>query len=76
MDGHNSAVVDVIDASNGVEVLERVLRKFEKLTWYPPDSNLDELVSSDDGGLSIDGWAVYLDVHGSLFYFVFFKKLY
>ena len=54
--------MDVADSPNGVELLERVLRKFGKLSGYPSGMNVDELVSSDDGGLCIDGWAVYLDV--------------
>lgn len=56
-DGH-SAMISVAECSDGVEVFERVLRKFGKLGTgatgaVDPDS--------DEGGLSIDGWAVYLD---------------
>ncbi|KAL5532741.1 STE11 [Sanghuangporus sanghuang] len=60
-DGH-SAIINVTECANGVEVLERVLRKFGKL-----GSNINGGASgnvdpdSDEGGLSIDGWAVYLD---------------
>lgn len=56
-DGH-SAIVNVTECADGVEVLERVLRKFGKLGVG--QSGGTEL-ESDEGGLSIDGWAVYLD---------------
>ncbi|KAL5529624.1 hypothetical protein ACEPAG_5609 [Sanghuangporus baumii] len=60
-DGH-SAIINVTECANGVEVLERVLRKFGKLGSGINGSgsgNVDP--DSDEGGLSIDGWAVYLD---------------
>ena len=58
-DGHSvSVTINVAECNNGVEVLERVLRKFGKLGM----NNLgDDYVLSDDGGLSIDGWSVFLD---------------
>ncbi|KAL5489902.1 STE11 [Sanghuangporus weigelae] len=60
-DGH-SAIINVTECANGVEVLERVLRKFGKLGSNingGGSGNVDP--DSDEGGLSIDGWAVYLD---------------
>lgn len=50
--GHRSTV-NITECSDGVKVLERVLRKFGKLGSGP--GNVTE-VDSDEGGLCIDGW--------------------
>ena len=55
-DGGHTATVNVAECSDGVEILERVLKKFGKLG---PGTIGD--TESDEGGLCIDGWAVYLD---------------
>lgn len=57
--GHSvSVTINVAECNSGVEILERVLRKFGKLGL---NNSTDDCVLSDDGGLSIDGWSVYLD---------------
>ncbi|KAI0035089.1 hypothetical protein K488DRAFT_76864 [Vararia minispora EC-137] len=60
-EGH-SATINVEDCSGGIEVLERALKKFGKLGNRSTES-LDTFsrVGTDDGGLSLDGWSVYLD---------------
>ncbi|EJD02304.1 Pkinase-domain-containing protein [Fomitiporia mediterranea MF3/22] len=58
-DGH-SAMVNVADCTDGVEMLERVLRKFGKLSGSGHVDVTTE-ADSDEGGLCIDGWSVYLD---------------
>ncbi|TFK55044.1 Pkinase-domain-containing protein [Heliocybe sulcata] len=61
-DENISRTVDVSDCAGGVEVLEKVLRKFGKLGSKKLDQDsLMELVESVDGGLVLDGWAVFLD---------------
>lgn len=55
-DGGHTATVNVAECTDGVEILERVLKKFGKLG---PGTIGD--TESDEGGLCIDGWAVYLD---------------
>ncbi len=57
-DEESSFTIDVTSCANGFEVLEKVLRKFGK-----GSRNLDghpEHMQSD-GGLTIDGWGVYLE---------------
>ncbi|KZT26359.1 Pkinase-domain-containing protein [Neolentinus lepideus HHB14362 ss-1] len=61
-DGNFSRTVDVSDCAGGIEVLEKVLRKFGKLGSKKLDSDsLMELAESIDGGLVLDGWGVVLD---------------
>ena len=60
-DGH-SVTINVAECQDGVQVLEKALKKFGKF-----GSRADGLdngsydIESDVDGLSIDGWAVYLD---------------
>ncbi|KZT09454.1 Pkinase-domain-containing protein [Laetiporus sulphureus 93-53] len=56
-----SVTINVTDCAGGVEVLVRALKKFNKLTSRG-DSEGAERVETEDGGLSVDGWGVYL--HG------------
>ncbi|EIW85155.1 Pkinase-domain-containing protein [Coniophora puteana RWD-64-598 SS2] len=60
-DEGRSAVVDVADCFGGVEVMEKVLRKFDKLSSRKNDSNIMSRVETDEGGLSVDGWSVCLE---------------
>jgi mitogen-activated protein kinase kinase kinase len=58
-----SSTIDVATCAGGVEVLEKVLKKFGK--GGSRSTDLDEggdHVQTEEGGLSIDGWGVYLDV--------------
>ncbi|KAI0322221.1 hypothetical protein OF83DRAFT_905882 [Amylostereum chailletii] len=57
-EGH-SATINVEDCSGGIEVLEKALKKFNKLGNRSTES-LDAS-GTEDGGLSVDGWGVYLD---------------
>lgn len=56
-EGHGTTI-NVEDCSGGVEVLERALRKFGKLA---PGNRAAERAGTDEGGLTVDGWSVYLD---------------
>ncbi|KAI0306449.1 hypothetical protein B0F90DRAFT_1915460 [Multifurca ochricompacta] len=58
-EGH-SATINVEDCVGGVEVLEKVLKKFGKLGTKNTEEGSDR-VGTSDGGLSVDGWCVYLD---------------
>lgn len=50
--------IDVDNCAGGVEVLEKVLRKFGKGSRTPDSA---DNVIMEDGGLSVDGWGAYLD---------------
>jgi mitogen-activated protein kinase kinase kinase len=54
-DEESSFTIDVTSCANGIEVLEKVLRKFGK-----GSRNSDGHMQSE-GGLTIDGWGVYLE---------------
>ncbi|KAG8217919.1 Pkinase-domain-containing protein [Butyriboletus roseoflavus] len=62
-DEGRSCVVDVADCAGGIEVMEKVLRKFDKLAARRKDdaTNIMNRIETDDGGLSVDGWCVYLE---------------
>ncbi|KAG6832139.1 hypothetical protein H0H87_002451 [Tephrocybe sp. NHM501043] len=53
-----SSTIDVATCAGGVEVLEKVLKKFGKTGSRSADID----TQAEDGGLSIDGWAVYLGI--------------
>ncbi|KAF8798060.1 Pkinase-domain-containing protein [Phlegmacium glaucopus] len=55
-----SFTIDVATCNGGVEVLERVLKKFDKGS-LKSDGNLD-VSQTDDGGLTVDGWGVFMDI--------------
>jgi len=59
-EGH-SATINVEDCVGGVEVLEKALKKFGKLG--PKNSELKgpDRVGTSDGGISVDGWCVFLE---------------
>ncbi|KAH9079546.1 Pkinase-domain-containing protein [Lactarius deliciosus] len=59
-EGH-SATINVEDCAGGVEVLEKVLKKFGKLSARNTEAEGPDRVGTSDGGLSVDGWCVYLD---------------
>jgi mitogen-activated protein kinase kinase kinase len=59
-EGH-SATINVEDCVGGVEVLEKVLKKFGKLGAKNTDLEGADRVGTSDGGLSVDGWSVFLD---------------
>ncbi|KAH7889234.1 Pkinase-domain-containing protein [Phlebopus sp. FC_14] len=61
-DEGRSRVVDVADCAGGIEVMEKVLRKFDKIPARGNDStSVMNRVETDDGGLSVDGWCIYLE---------------
>lgn len=62
-DEGRSCVVDVADCAGGIEVMEKVLRKFDKVAARKKDdtTNIMNRIETDDGGLSVDGWCVYLE---------------
>ena len=59
----SSVTVNAAECNDGVDLLERVLKKFNKLGGSSRggsnDGDID--IDTDDGGLTIDGWGVYLD---------------
>ncbi|KAF8163339.1 hypothetical protein B0H34DRAFT_672360 [Crassisporium funariophilum] len=55
-----SFTIDVATCNGGVEVLERVLRKFGKGS-VRGDGNAD-ISQTDEGGLTVDGWGVFMDM--------------
>ena len=59
-EGH-SATINVEDCVGGVEVLEKVLKKFGKLSARNAESDGPDRAGTNDGGLSVDGWCVFLD---------------
>lgn len=60
-DGH-SVTINVADCAGGYEVLEKVLKKFGKLGGRGSDAeSMAGHAGMEDGGLSFDGWGVYLD---------------
>ena len=59
-EGH-SATINVEDCAGGVEVLEKVLKKFGKLSAKNTEVEGPDRIGTNDGGLSVDGWCVYLD---------------
>jgi len=59
-EGH-SCTINAEDCAGGIEVLEKVLKKFNKLGARGDSSDIMDLVETEDGGLSVDGWGVYLD---------------
>jgi len=55
-----SFTIDVASCTGGVEVLEKVLKKFGK-----GNSRIDEdtdVSHTEEGGLMVDGWGVYMDI--------------
>lgn len=59
-EGH-SCTINAEDCAGGIEVLEKVLKKFNKLGARSDSSDVMDLVETENGGLSLDGWGVYLD---------------
>ncbi|KAK2466884.1 hypothetical protein APHAL10511_001142 [Amanita phalloides] len=57
-DEESSFTIDVTSCANGIEVLEKVLKKFGKGSRHP-DGRAEHLQT--EGGLTIDGWGVYLE---------------
>lgn len=60
-DGHSSTI-DVASCTGGVEVLEKVLKKFGRCNPRS-DESLD-VSHTEEGGLVVDGWGVYMDMGG------------
>lgn len=60
-DGNYARTVDVSDCAGGVEVLEKALKKFGKLGPRKEGDSIMDHVESEDGGLVLDGWGVFLD---------------
>lgn len=57
-----SYVVDVTDCADGIEVVEKVLKKAEKAGLQRRHaSDVISPVETGDGGFSVDGWSVYLE---------------
>ncbi|KAG1756726.1 Pkinase-domain-containing protein [Suillus paluster] len=54
-----SYTVDVADCAGGIEVMEKVLKKADKV-GSSRRNDVTSRVETDDGGLSVDGWSVYL----------------
>lgn len=58
-EGH-SCTLNIEDCAGGIEVLEKALKKFGKLGGKSSDTE-SAIVGTDDGGLSVDGWGVYVN---------------
>ncbi|KAJ7774878.1 ste11-like protein [Mycena metata] len=56
-----SFTVDIGNCAGGIEVLEKVLKKFGKGSSRSGDGGPD-VRELEEGGLSVDGWGVYLDL--------------
>lgn len=64
-----SFTIDAASCTGGVEVLEKVLKKFGKGSLRS-DGNMD-VSQTEEGGLMVDGWGVFMDLgqeagHGML----------
>ncbi|KAI9509621.1 Pkinase-domain-containing protein [Russula earlei] len=59
-EGH-STTINVEDCVGGVEVLEKVLKKFGKLGARNVESEGSDRIGMSDGGLTVDGWSVFHD---------------
>ncbi|KAF9464737.1 hypothetical protein BDZ94DRAFT_1190676 [Collybia nuda] len=55
-----SSTIDVATCAGGVEILEKVLKKFGKGPLRGLDQDSGDHIQTEEGGLSIDGWGVYL----------------
>jgi mitogen-activated protein kinase kinase kinase len=53
--------IDVDACSGGVEVIQKVLRKFGKGGARSADAEDGMDVQMENGGLSVEGWGVYMD---------------
>ncbi|KAF7976713.1 hypothetical protein HWV62_5883 [Athelia sp. TMB] len=56
-----TCTINAEDCAGGIEVLEKVLKKFGKLGGRGDSQDIMDLVETADGGLSVDGWGVYID---------------
>ncbi|KAJ7172449.1 ste11-like protein [Mycena filopes] len=56
-----SFTVDIGNCAGGIEVLEKVLKKFGKGGSRSGDGGPD-VRETEEGGLSVDGWGVFLDL--------------
>jgi mitogen-activated protein kinase kinase kinase len=55
--------IDAVTCTGGVEVLEKVLKKFGKGASRATDGDAPlEYAITPQGGLTVDGWGVYLDL--------------
>ncbi|EKM82649.1 hypothetical protein AGABI1DRAFT_68456 [Agaricus bisporus var. burnettii JB137-S8] len=55
--------IDAVTCTGGVEVLEKVLKKFGKGVSRAADGDTSlEYAITPQGGLTVDGWGVYLDM--------------
>ncbi|KAF8964044.1 hypothetical protein BDZ97DRAFT_1904602 [Flammula alnicola] len=57
-EGHSSTI-DVASCTGGVEVIEKVLKKFGKGSPRGDDMDVSQ---TEEGGLMVDGWSVYMDM--------------
>ncbi|KAF7338272.1 STE11-like protein [Mycena venus] len=57
-----SFTVDIGSCVGGIEVLEKVLKKFGKGASRSPGDGGPDVRETPKGGISVDGWGVYLDV--------------
>jgi mitogen-activated protein kinase kinase kinase len=60
-DGRHSITINVADCAGGVEVLEKVLKKFGKIGSRSDTDGIDH-VQTNEGSLVVDGWGVYLEI--------------
>lgn len=56
--------VDLANCEGGLEIMEKVLRKFGKWNGINPSGDIDSDDDDDMGGnrgLAVDGWGIYLE---------------
>jgi len=59
-DGGLSFTIDVASCNGGVEVVEKVLKKFTKNNLK--SDSYQDVSQTEEGGLSVDGWGVFMDL--------------
>jgi mitogen-activated protein kinase kinase kinase len=57
-----SFTVDIGSCVGGIKVLEKVLKKFGKGSTRSPGDGGPDVRETEKGGLSVDGWGVFLDL--------------
>ncbi|KAF7304908.1 STE11-like protein [Mycena kentingensis (nom. inval.)] len=63
-DEGQSFTVDIGSCGTAIEVMEKVLRKFGKGSSRAVGERGPDVQETHEGGLSVDGWGVYLDAGG------------
>lgn len=68
--------IDVDTCAGGVEVIEKVLKKFGKGARSSDSEDAADYVQMEDGGITVDGWGVFMDDAPSWVSFHYFDLLF